>query len=182
MSEQTSKGRPYLALGLRLKSAREQLRQSAAEVSGAVEIDENVLGKIERGEQRPSEAILMLLISHLGLQDDDATTLWEMAGYQRGKDDFAHQTSTFDLGQPVAMVMPMDLRVVYTDRVHVMVNNYGVIMNFMQGAGPNNQPLAVARIGMSKEHARSVLHVLQETLSQADKQDNQKRLPPYAKG
>ena len=52
--------------------------------------------------------------------------------------------------------------------VHVMVNNYGVIMNFMQGAGPNNQPLAVARIGMSREHAKSVLEVLQKTLDQAD--------------
>jgi hypothetical protein len=41
-------------------------------------------------------------------------------------------------------------------------------MNFMQGAGPNNQPLAVSRVGMSKEHARTIIDVLQKTLDQAD--------------
>ena len=36
----------------------------------------------------------------------------------------------------------------------------------MQTTGPNNQPLAVSRIGMSKEHAKSVLELLQQTLNQ----------------
>ncbi len=71
------------------------------------------------------------------------------------------------------MVLPADARIVYTDMVHVMVNNYGVIMNFMQTAGPGSQPLAVSRIGMSREHAQSVLEVLQKTLAL----HNPKKLP-----
>jgi hypothetical protein len=59
-----------------------------------------------------------------------------------------------------------------------MVNNYGVVMNFMQGGGPNMQPLAVARVGMSKEHAKSVLDVLKQTLSQSEQGPTlQKALP-----
>lgn len=175
MSEEISRKRPYRTLGWHLKTAREQLKQSTAEVSGAVEIDVEALEKIEYGEHRPSEDILLLLISHLGFADEEATSLWELAGYigksepDQAADDTKH----------VAMVMPMDIRVVYTDMVHVMVNDYGVVMNFMQGAGPNNQPLAVARVGMSKEHAQSVLDILQQTLEQAKQSKTQKFLPSH---
>ena len=70
-------------------------------------------------------------------------------------------------------VSPEDARIVYTDMVQVMVNNYGVIMNFMQGAGPQNQPLAVSRVGMSKEHAKSILELLRATLEQSEQEDPQ---------
>ena len=155
--------KPFKILGSTLKKMRETKRLSVAEVSGAVEIDANTLELYETGSQRPSEDILMLIISHLDLKDDEATKLWELAGYNS---DNKHSDQTFELGQQVAMVMPMDARVVYTDMVHVMVNDYGVVMNFMQGAGPGNQPLAVARVGMSKEHAMSVIDVLQRSLNQ----------------
>jgi hypothetical protein len=49
-----------------------------------------------------------------------------------------------------------------------MVNNYGVVMNFMQGGSPNSSPSSVARVGMSREHAKSVLKILQTTLSQTE--------------
>jgi len=57
-----------------------------------------------------------------------------------------------------------------------MANNHGVIMNFMQGAGSGKSPLAASRVGMSKEHARSVLKMLEKTLDEADKAQNQKQL------
>jgi hypothetical protein len=70
--------------------------------------------------------------------------------------------------QPAMMVLPIDARIVYTDTVHVVANNHGVVMNFLQNAGPNNQTLAVARVGMSREHAKSVLELLQRTLDQTE--------------
>ena len=66
------------------------------------------------------------------------------------------------------MVLPMDARIVYTDTVHVMANNHGVVMNFLQNSGPNNQTIAVARVGMSREHAESVVELLQRTLAQSE--------------
>ncbi len=174
-NEQTNYFKP---LGFRLKRLRQKRQESLAEVSGAVEIDIEELAQIEQGKFCPSEDILLLLISHFGAKDDEATKLWELAGYDQDSVPAANMVND-DHGQPkpMVMVMPMDARIVYTDMVHIMVNNYGVVMNFMQGAGPGNQPLAVARIGMSREHARSVLAVLEQTLAQADSTRTTKALP-----
>ncbi len=98
-----------------------------------------------------------------------ATKLWELAGYAH--DELPVKNTINDSRGQVqngVIVLPVDARIVYTDMVHVMVNNYGVVMNFMQTAGANNQPMAVSRIGMSKEHAKSVLEILQKTLSLQD--------------
>ena len=63
---------PFMSLGNHLKYVREQARQSLAEVSGAVEIDEAYLQRIEAGVERPAEDILLLLISHFGVKDREA--------------------------------------------------------------------------------------------------------------
>ncbi len=165
MNENKRVDQPYSNLGKKLKAVRVERKRSVSEVSGAVEIETNTLEQIERGEQRPAEEILALLISYFELKDEDATKLWNMAGY-----DDKNSSTTFELNQPIAMMMPMDLRVVYTDMVHVMINNFGVVMNFMQNAGHNNQPLAVARIGMSKEHAKSVIDILQRSIDQSEQE------------
>lgn len=147
---------------------RSSRRESLAEVSGAVEIEIDLLSAFEQGSERPSEDILLLLISHFSVKEDEATKLWELAGYDQKSIPMSHMANDNE-GNTHAnvMVMPVDARIIYTDMVHVMVNNYGVVMNFMQGTGPNNQPLAVSRIGMSREHARSVLEVLKKTLEQS---------------
>lgn len=170
---------PFQPLGVKIKKAREQRSESLVEVSGAVEIDTEILERIERGEQRPSEEILLLLISHFNISDDEATDLWELAGYvdePENKDRSVYESIDNDVKQ-TAFVLPMDIRVVYTDMVHVAVNNFGVVMNFIQNSGPGNQPLAVARVGMSREHAESVLQIMQQTLAQADKVNTPKSLP-----
>ena len=71
---------PYETLGSQLRRLRERNRESVAEVSGAVEIDETELSKIESGTDRPSEDILLLLISHFAVEDDKAAELWQLAG------------------------------------------------------------------------------------------------------
>lgn len=170
MSETNKSNRPFELLGKELKKLRNKRKESLVEVSGAVEIDSDVLSKFESGDSRPSEDILALLISHFGIKESESDKLWKMAGYENpdSKSGFTVSDDTAFQGQQV-MVMPIDARIVYTDLVHVMINNYGVVINFMQGAGPNSQPLAVSRIGMSKEHAKSLLEVLQNTLEQSEK-------------
>lgn len=155
MSEQ----RPYQLLGGKLKQAREHLRESLAEVSGAVEIEAKTLQKIEQGNQRPDEEILLLLISHLQFKDDEATRLWELAGYSDG-------ATFFEDSKTLNVTIPSDTRVFYTDMVHVMVNDHGIVINFLQNSGPGNQAIAVSRVGMSKEHAGSVLKILSQSLEQ----------------
>lgn len=172
-----SEHRPYRILGGRLRLAREQLRESVVEVSGAVEIEADKLEKIEQGLNRPPEEILLLLINHLQFEDDEAMRLWELAGYNNST-NFGLNT---DSSKQVTVNLPADTRVLYTDMVHVIVNNYGLVINFLQGTGPNNQTMVVARVGMSKDHARSVLELLQQSLNQAEAQSKSVKALPAPK-
>jgi len=168
----SNKKTPYRSFGEELKKLRVTSGKSSAEVSGAVEIEENKLLSYEIGEQRPSEDILLLIIQHFGLKDEKAAELWGLAGYN---DNWRSTEDKFfindEQGKPKQVsvgIVEQDIKIVYTDMLQVMVNKYGVIMNFMQGSGLGNQPLAISRIGMSREHAISVLEVLKKTLEQAD--------------
>lgn len=152
---------PYSSLGSALRAMRLRHKESLLEVSAAIEVSGERLALFENGEIRPSEDILDLIITHYKVVEPEADKLWDLAGYKKQDDTSA--------GQQAFMLMPLDTRIVYTDMVHVTVNNYGVVMNFMQTSGSNNQPVAVSRIGMSRDHAKSVLDVLQKTLAQADK-------------
>ncbi len=166
------KSQPFSPFGNALKQLREKSSKSQAEVSGAVEIAQDILVSYEQGEARPPEDVLFLLIQHFDLKGSEADELWRLAGYTRREIEGEQYFMNDDIGGAKQIrnvdISQEDAKVVYTDMIQIMVNNYGVILNFMQGAGVNNKPLAVSRIGMSKEHARSVLEVLTKTLEQAD--------------
>jgi hypothetical protein len=135
-----------------------------AEVSGAVEIDVRELASFELGRAKPNEEVLLMLISHFSAQDDEAVQLWELAGYGVTKVSSAQMVSDVSIAGQPAINNP----ILFTDVVDIMVNNYGVVMNFMQSGGTNSKPNSIARIGMSREHAKSVLQILQVTLNQTE--------------
>lgn len=166
---------PYSNLGQRLKSFRKQSNESLPEVSGAVELESDIIESYERGETRPSEDVLDLLINHFDIHDDEADELWELAGYGSS----GHIPSMADdMPMPSAVVMvPMDNRVIYTDTANVTVNNFGVVMSFSQNGANGGQPVVVSRVGMSLDHAKSVLDVLQKTIKKAESEKSQKHLP-----
>jgi transcriptional regulator with XRE-family HTH domain len=161
MDEASPAGATYKQLGKQLRTLRARAKETLAEASGAVEIDVRELASFELGQARPNEEILLLLISHFGAKDDEAVKLWQLAGY----DDQKSQQTQMNNG---AAASKRDQKIIFTDVVDVVVNNYGVVMNFMQGSGPNSQPQPVARVGMSREHAKSVLQILQVTLNQTE--------------
>lgn len=165
MGEKSNTEFPYKRLGTWIKRLREKSQKSVAEVSGAVEIDSDQLQDMERGVQRPSEDILMLLISYFSVKEEDAVKVWEMAGYNQGTFEATAESdqSADDMAHPI-IVMPMDARIVYTDMTHVKENEYGVTINFLQSDGLGGKPLAVSRVGMSREHAEKLLGALQESL------------------
>lgn len=148
---------PHQLLGDRLRRLRESAKQSVAEVSGAVEIDPNQLRMFESGQILPDEEILLLLISYFNLGDEEALKVWQLAKYDKQK--LQPQTE-----RQQVLALPEDVRVHYTDMVHVTVNNYGVVMNFMQNNGPTGQAMMVSRVGMSREHAISIINLLQQSL------------------
>lgn len=170
---------PFQELGGQLRLIREKRRQSVAEVSGAVEIDTEVLERIENGNERPSEDILMLLVSYFGLQDDEAVGLWELAGYDRPKAG----NDNYPMGEDgqnrqVVMMLALDTRILYSDGAHINANKNGVVLNFLQNSGTgNNQQVPIARIGMSYDQTQELLRVLNQTMAQAKAVHAPKHLP-----
>lgn len=158
---------PFRPLGKQLKALRDRASETLAEASGAVEIDVRQLASYELGRSRPSEDVLLLLISHFGAKDDEAVKLWELASYGMSKVAMTHMANE----ELVVQQQPdsPDSRILFTDVVDIVVNNYGVVMKFLQGSGPAAQPTVVAKVGMSREHAKSVLHILQVTLNQTER-------------
>lgn len=169
--------KPYHNLGAQLKQLRENSNETLLDVSGAVEIDSIQLAKFESGQIRPSEDILLLLISHFNTKDELATRLWKLAGYSEPAElNDKLPIEQINIRHDV-LVMPLDPRVIYSDKVQVMINDYGVVLSFMQSASPNIPSMPVSKIGMSQEHANSLLEVLKKSLEQSNLQAKNTKLP-----
>jgi len=163
---------PYKSLGDALARLRGRMQESLAEVSGAVEIDSDRLKLYEQGEDRPSEDILELLMTHFSVKDDEADRIWKLAGYDNKNSDEAEENPLQP--QPV-MLLPFDARVIYTDAMNVVIDKHGVVINFMQGNGAGQMP--AARVGMSIEYAQKVADVLNDTIKTAKLSNIPKHLP-----
>lgn len=183
MAERKSKQYPYRPLGFKLRSLREKNQESIADVSGAVEIDTDLLVSIETGLKLPDEDILLLLISHFGLANEEALKLWRLAGYDNLVDTTIPAPANNLSQQGAIFLLPIDSRVVYTDKVEFSENEYGIVLNFQQAnSQQKEQDLTVARVGMSREHARKIIESLEKMLktqksnkkpkSQKDKRTN----------
>lgn len=151
---------PFQKFGKALTAIRRQYHATKQEVCGALEIDIDTLQRLEQGVEQPSEDVIEQFISHFDLNDYLADSLWLLGGYPAEKVD---EATVHSIAVPVN-----ELKINYTDMVHVSVNNFGVVLNFMQTSGPNNQPMVVSRLGMSKEHAKSLVDLIQTTMQSAE--------------
>jgi transcriptional regulator with XRE-family HTH domain len=158
---------PFSDFGKQLREMRQKAKESIADVSGAVEVDTKVIAEIEAGKNQPSEDIVLLLISHFALKEDEALKMWELAGFEQERTGLSSMVSDESGVQQTAYISQNDARILYSDMIHVNANQFGVVINFLQGLGANNQPMAVSRIGMSREHAQSLLDVLSKTLEKS---------------
>jgi len=159
---------PYKQLGERLRTIRQKLHESMAEVSGAVEIDEQTLQNIEQGQKRPAEDILLLLINHFGIREDEAASLWQLAGYDQPRThDHDLPNDDSSNSRSAVLVMAIDPRIIYSDGVQVTAGHNGVTVSFSQASGTPNS-LTTARIGMSREQAYAVIRTMQDALSRSE--------------
>lgn len=187
MNEQRSQNNgastPFKMLGNHLKYLREQLKESLMEVSGAVEIATDDLQRIEQGHDRPTEDILLLLIQHYNMQDQDAVQLWDLAGYDSDsphKGKLEANTAAMMHNKQTVMLLAMDMRTMYSDGIDININQAGLTLNFTQTSG-DGQQAPVGRIGMSYEQATQVLKTLEQALLRAKYLAHPKRLPDSGK-
>jgi transcriptional regulator with XRE-family HTH domain len=165
---------PYKALGGRLRYMRQERNETLLEASGAVEIEPEVLERIEAGTERPSEDILMLLINHFEVQEQDAVRLWETAGYH--DEDTAPKRLPEQLEKAAVILLAMDQRTLYSDGLVIDANASGLTLNFTQASGPG-QVTSVAKVGISYEQAEQALQTLQTAMLYGRHQ-SPRRLPP----
>lgn len=182
MSEQKSQNGgasiPYKMLGNHLKYLREQLNESLMEASGAVEIEVSDLQRIEQGQMRPSEDILLLLIQHYNMQDQEAVQLWELAGYDSDsphKGKIEANAAAMLQNKQMVMLLAMDVRTMYSDGLDININQAGLTLNFTQTSG-EGQHMPVGRIGMSYQQAAEVMKTLEQALLRAQYLNHPKRL------
>lgn len=166
---------PFRLLGSRLKILREDSHESVAEVSGAVEIDPELLERIEQGEERPAEEVLMLLINHFALTEREAVQLWESAGYEQPGED-RHNILEAQ-AKNILVLMALDARVLMSDEATVTAGKGGVILGFHQ-PNPQGQQTVVSRIGMSYEQAEELSRRLQQAILHKRYLPNERLLPP----
>ncbi len=87
---------------------------------------------------------------------------------RRGGDDQSKRLpSALEQLPPIAMLLALDPRIVYTNRVNVAVDDHGVVLSFMQQTGNSGQSATVARVGMSREHAKRMMEILAKTVGGA---------------
>lgn len=178
MSEQ-SEHKPFTNLGGTLKRLRQQQKESLAEAAGAVELAEEDLLRIEQGYERPSEEILMLLIKHFSILEDEAVQLWELAGYDKIESENEDAMDSQNSGtKSIVMTIAMDPRVMYSDSVHISGNPNGLVFTFLQPGGGQLPAIPVSRVGMSRDQAKKMLELMKDTLEQLDKASAPKQLPP----
>ena len=108
----------------------------------------------------------MLLISHFGMREDEAASLWQLAGYEPHEHDHDHDRDD-DSRSARVLVMAVDPRIIYSDGAQVTANQQGVVLNFSQGNGTQSL-LLTARVGMSREQARALLDMLQQALQHSE--------------
>lgn len=170
---------PFTTLGRHLKYVREQQDKSRAEVSGAVEIEEKRLERIEAGQERPSEDILLLLISHFDMNEQQAVQLWELADYGDELPDQIKPNVEQLMNKQVVMLLAADTRTLYSDGVNAVANKAGVTLNFTQANGPDSN-MTVSKIGMSLEQAQKVVEEIERAMLKARYGNKPKQIPPKA--
>ena len=159
--------RPYEGFGRQIKKIRVDAQKSLVDVSGAVELEPEYLNRLEQGRVRPSEDLIILLVSHFELPETDASELWKLAGYNQHQEVI--ELSTAASGNPILIPMN-DIRIIYTDIVNVTANNNGLVINFLQSLGNSSTPMAISRVGMSIDHAAKLLKALNHTIDKVTSQ------------
>lgn len=172
----------YKEFGEKLKEIRTKKDESITTSAKATGIDRSHLSKLENGHERPSVDVLNNLIRHYSLSRAEAVLLSNLAGFSgegliveelgRKEDVKMEENKIPPTGNNlpaggVQINMNGNIPILYTDSVFVTTNQYGLVFDFAQSMGPTNQQNIVARMGMSKEHARALLRVLQDKLEEA---------------
>jgi len=177
MKDSSMDSKPYQQLGEQLRNHRISTKETIAEASNALELEEKVLESYESGLDRPDEELLFMLINHYRLQERNANKLWELAGYETHFNDDDALEEAMLAAKQLIMVIASDNRTLYTDGVNIDCTKTGIQLSFTQSIG-QNKTINIARVGMSFEQANQVIKGISVALTYAKFTPNNLFLPP----
>ncbi len=156
-------------LGIAVRAYRVAAGESVEELADATELSSELLQKIEAGLQKPTIGALEMLGRHYSLRDSEVRRLLELAGHNSKDFELDLEQADIDLRKLTSQYDVLFAPIFYTDMVNVVSNQYGVTINFIQNANGEDKPVVVSRVGMSHQHAESIIQVLQESVKRAKK-------------
>ena len=117
----------------------------------------------------PTAAHIEVLALHYSLREPEAQRLLELAGHEPQPFDLELDAANLDLGILSKDMEMLFAPVFYTDMVNVAVTDFGITINFIQSGSENEKPVIVSRVGMSHEHAQSIVTVIKEALKESSR-------------
>lgn len=165
-------------LGNELRKIRKNAGQTITEVAQALNVDRSHLTKVELDQDRPSEQLLQALIAHFSLERVTASRLWHLAGFselvtakkyggkEKSMDDSAMVPSKVS-SAPNINIDP-NKPTLYTDSIFINSSDFGLVVDFARRIGPE-QHFVVTSVGMSFEHAKKLVEVLNDHLQKHER-------------
>ncbi len=151
--------------------------ESLVQLSEAINIDRSYLNKVELGKIKPSTKLLERILVHFSVEGSKAEVLRQVAGHvplnivsdlsgKEGINTMLEQPTTQTMTQ--VSLNPMQTPVLYTDSTFVSASEFGLVLDVAQNMNGQQQNI-VARIGMSFDHAKKLIDVLQDTLDKNER-------------
>jgi transcriptional regulator with XRE-family HTH domain len=165
--------------GDEIRKIRKESGQTLADTAAAINVDRSHLTKIELGQDRPSEQLFMSLMAHFSIDRVTAQRLWSLAGFTGefvtaehfgGKEKRMDENSIVPVPQAQAANVNFDPAkpTLYTDSIFINSSDFGLVVDFARRLGPE-QHFVVSSVGMSFEHAKKLLEVLNDHLQKHER-------------
>jgi transcriptional regulator with XRE-family HTH domain len=167
-------------LGQELRSMRNSASESLLDTAKALGVDRTHLNKIELGSYKPSKKLLDEILAHFSVEGVKASQLRDLlkhgkvehvviGGFKEGDKGMNNELQTVQQPNQVT-VDPSKVQVVYTDSTIVSSSDYGLVLDVAQTVTGNpQQQFVVARIGMSFDHAKRLLEVINDHLQKHER-------------
>lgn len=158
-----------------IKSLRTSANESLPVVASALGIDKSYVSKLENGHLKPTIKLLEKIIAHYSPSEEEIRNLYITAGYGAGIKITSEGEGVTRMedkipGSKVAndsaaeVNVPNNMPVLYTDSIFINSNPFGTTIEFATRLGTTNKHQVVARIGMSIEHLKKFIKVLEKHL------------------
>lgn len=166
--------------GHEIRLLRKKANESLVTTADQLGIDRSHLNKIELGRYKPSEELLDKIIAHFSVEGKKARQLRDflergpvehvVVGGLEGRGKEMPQEAKIENPSLQVNVDPTKVPILYSNSVFVSSNDYGLVLDVAQTApGSQNQQFIVSRIGMSFDHAKKMIEVINDHLQKNER-------------